>query len=108
MEESHDTPEGIPCAQELRRYGHVLGVLTRYGFKDILHRLSASNNVPWREKNVKGNVPFKRLSTARRVALAIEERGPTYIKFGQILSARLLKTLPSDVWEILARSSRTK
>jgi ubiquinone biosynthesis protein len=82
--------------QELRRYGHVVAVLTRNGFEDILHRLSAKHDVPWRNKIFKGKIRnIESLSTARRVRLAIEELGPTYVKFGQILSGRS-DLLPDD------------
>ena len=82
---------------ELRRYGHIIAVLTRYGFEDVLLRMNARHDVPWREKIFKGKVRnIKSLSTPQRVRLALEELGPTYVKFGQVLSSRP-DMLPDDV-----------
>ena len=81
---------------ELRRYGHVIAVLARYGFDDILYRLNAKYDVPWRDKVFKRkNRDIRNLSTPQRVRLVLQELGPTYIKFGQILSGRS-DLLPED------------
>jgi ubiquinone biosynthesis protein len=82
--------------QELRRYGHVIAVLARYGFDDILYRLNARYDVPWRDKVFKRKIhDIESLSTPQRVRLVLEELGPTYVKFGQILSGRP-DLLPED------------
>jgi ubiquinone biosynthesis protein len=82
--------------QEMKRYGHVLGVLARYGFEDILFRVGARYDVPWRDKLFTKKIrDIRNLSTAQRVRLALEELGPTYVKFGQALSSRP-ELLPSD------------
>jgi ubiquinone biosynthesis protein len=81
---------------ELRRYGHVIAVLARYGFDDILYRLNAGHDMPWRDKLFKRKMDdVMSLSTPQRVRLVLEELGPTYIKFGQILSGRP-DLLPED------------
>lgn len=81
---------------ELRRYGHVIAVLARYGFDDILYRLNAAHDMPWRDKVFKRKMTnVMSLSTPQRVRLVLEELGPTYIKFGQILSGRP-DLLPED------------
>ncbi|MBE0426690.1 MAG: ubiquinone biosynthesis protein UbiB [Nitrospirae bacterium] len=75
--------------QDLKRYGHIVTVLVRYGFGDLLDRLKARYYVPWQRKVFKKEVRgLERLSTPERVRLAFEELGPTFIKFGQILSSR--------------------
>jgi ubiquinone biosynthesis protein len=82
--------------RELQRYGHLLAVLARYGLDDILYRLHARHTMPWRNR-----VPARKmnhvlsLSTPQRVRLVLEELGPTYVKFGQILSGRP-DLLPED------------
>jgi ubiquinone biosynthesis protein len=74
---------------ELRRYGHVISVLARYGFGDILSRLNARHEMPWRDKVFKRKMDhIMNLSTPQRVRLTLEELGPTFVKFGQILSGR--------------------
>jgi len=95
--------KGPPVRRELQRYGHVAAILCRYGFEDIVYRLNAKHNVPWRDKIFKGNIRrTESFSTARRIRLAIEELGPTYVKFGQILSGRP-DILPEDVIKELSK-----
>ncbi|MDP3028699.1 MAG: AarF/UbiB family protein [Deltaproteobacteria bacterium] len=75
--------------QDLKRYGHIATVFIRYGFGDLLDRLKARYYVPWRRRlSRKEREEIRRLSTPERVRLAFEELGPTFIKFGQILSSR--------------------
>lgn len=75
--------------QGLKRYGRIVSVLLRYGFGDLLDRLKEKYHMPWRKKVFKKEVKgLEHLSTAERVRLAFEELGPTFIKFGQILSSR--------------------
>jgi len=82
--------------QDLKRYGHIVTVLVRYGFGDLLYRLKARYYVPWQRKVFKKEVKgIESLSTPERVRLAFEELGPTFIKFGQVLSSRP-DLLPQD------------
>lgn len=73
--------------QELKRYGRIVSVLVRYGFGDLLHRLKVSH-VAWQRMFTKEARALESLSTPERVRLAFEELGPTFIKFGQVLSSR--------------------
>ncbi len=66
------------------RFRDLISVLLRYGFDDLVERL-----------DVPGIGVVKRIHTAdtqltpyRRIRLALEELGPTFVKFGQILSLR--------------------
>ena len=72
----------------LRRYRQIGEILADYGFGAALAQLGLSDrlNLPrvWRRKKKVD----EELTNARRLRLAIEEMGPTYIKFGQILSTR--------------------
>jgi ubiquinone biosynthesis protein len=75
--------------RDLRRYRQILGILVRYGFGDVLGRIRATYHVRSRRKTVKKDgEQFSGLSTAERLRLSFEELGPTFIKFGQILSCR--------------------
>lgn len=73
--------------QELKRFGRIASVLVRYGFGDLLHRLEVSH-VAWQRIFTKEAEALERLSVPERVRLAFEELGPTFIKFGQVLSSR--------------------
>ena len=58
----------------------------RYGFSDLLDRLRMEYYVKLKRKKTKEEIV--RLSTAERARLALQELGPTFVKFGQILSSR--------------------
>ena len=97
-------PRKEPLARrELRRYRHIVGILCRYGFEDIVCRLNAKSTLPWRNKIFRGKIrSIGGFTTAQRIRLAIEELGPTYIKFGQILSGRP-DIFPDDIIRELNR-----
>lgn len=78
---------GLSHINHLPRYREVANVLIKHGFGFIfdrftlirLRRNDASNRIPkdWRAPNI-----------ARRLRLAFEELGPTFVKLGQLLSVR--------------------
>ena len=75
--------------RKLRRTTKVLSVLTKYGFDEIFARSSIRNIIP--ENILKKNKRAKdALSSTvyHRIRMALEELGPTYIKFGQMFSNR--------------------
>ena len=76
--------------RNLNRYRQILAVMLKYGFDDILEllRIDQYIEIGLQMLSSKRGDRIKRLSRARRVRLAIEELGPTYIKMGQILSTR--------------------
>ena len=76
--------------RNLNRYRQILAVMLKYGFDDILELLKIDQyiEIGLQMLSSKRGDRVKRLSRARRVRLAIEELGPTYIKMGQILSTR--------------------
>ncbi len=89
--------------QDLKRYGHIVSVLVRHGFGDLLNRLKARYYVPWQRRVFKKELKeIERLSTPERVRLAFEELGPTFIKFGQISSSRP-DLLPQDFIKELSK-----
>jgi ubiquinone biosynthesis protein len=79
----------LPKKSNLKRYNALFGVLTKYGFEDIMASSTAKKLIP---KNylVKHPETKKRLSgsTFERIRLVLEELGPSYIKMGQIMSNR--------------------
>lgn len=69
--------------KRLTRYREIINILIKYGFEIIVeraHLLKFFKN-PFRKKKIKYSIPT-------RVRNMLEELGPTFIKFGQILSTR--------------------
>jgi ubiquinone biosynthesis protein len=76
--------------RSLKRYREILNILLKYGFEDVLARLrleSIARNS--RRLFRRQRPPLLRKSRPERIRLALEELGPTFIKFGQMLSTRI-------------------
>ncbi len=76
--------------RHLNRYRQILAILFKYGFGDLLERLKIEQYIEVGLQLISRNRRdrFAKLSRAERVRMAFEELGPTYVKFGQILSTR--------------------
>ncbi len=70
--------------KKLNRFKDIATILTKYGFDDIVRRL----DVPGADLLRKIHPRNEEMSTYERLRAAIEELGPTFIKFGQIMSLR--------------------
>jgi ubiquinone biosynthesis protein len=95
-------PAAVPPAQQLRRLREITTVLVKYGFPDVVVRLHLERTVAlwrrlrfWRRREPWG-------SRAERLRLALEELGPTFVKFGQALSTRA-DLLPEELVVELTR-----
>lgn len=75
--------------RNIRRLRQILVIFTKYGFRDIIDRLPIK--IPYKVKKV-----LLKGTRAERLRLAIEELGPTFIKFGQLLSVRA-DILPKEI-----------
>ncbi|MDR3607524.1 MAG: AarF/UbiB family protein [Oligoflexia bacterium] len=74
------------AVKNVGRLRQILGVAAKYGFVDIVRRMDLGKFLPNRfvdEVNEE-----EHLSPAQRLRLAFEELGPTFVKFGQLLSTR--------------------
>ena len=90
--------------KQVRRLVPILRVLARHGFGHFVHRTGLQHLVPLRYSR---RQPGDELTAPRRVRIALQELGPTFIKFGQMLSTRgdllpesylvELRTLTEDV-----------
>jgi ubiquinone biosynthesis protein len=74
----------------LRRYEHVIGVLIKYGFEDIIANsaLAKFKKAAKMLTPVHQGVSGMEFTTYERIRMVCEELGPTYIKFAQIASNR--------------------
>ena len=90
--------------RHLNRYRQILAVLFKYGFGDLLDRLSIDQYIGAGLQAIsrKRAERVEKLTRPQRLRMAFEELGPTYIKLGQILSTRP-DLVPVDILQELAR-----
>jgi len=75
--------------RHLRRYRQIAEVLTKHGFGAIVHQLGLAHYLDLPDRLLRRQLPEKEeITPARRVALALEELGRSFVKLGQILSTR--------------------
>lgn len=74
----------IKSIRNINRFKNIIWVLLKYGFDDVIYRL-----------DLPGSFIFKRINRVKtamtvneRIRMVFQELGPTFIKFGQILSMR--------------------
>ena len=84
----------------LRRYRHIMAVLMKYGFEEVAGILARQLKIGIGSKAFPSSSrqAIAQTSLARRIRLAMEELGPTFIKLGQLLSTRP-DLLPADYIE---------
>ena len=80
----------------LSRSRRIFFIVSKHGFGELIGWLRIRSW--WRKATPTGRPPV--LSRAKRFRLMLEELGPTFIKFGQLLSTRS-DLLPADVVEEL-------
>lgn len=85
--------------KNIGRIEEIAGVFVKYGFGYIVDRF----NLPLKKRHPPEE---HRLSRAERLRMAFEELGPTFVKFGQLLSLRI-DLLPDDVTTELKRLQDT-
>jgi len=77
---------------KLGRFRDIVTVLFKYGFNDLAERL----HLPGKILISKTRIALPEMTTWEKVRRTLEELGPTFVKFGQILSLRG-DLLPSEL-----------
>jgi ubiquinone biosynthesis protein len=82
--------EALGTARDLGRLNEILGVLVRHGFGDSVRRLGLADALERAGHALKREhaADLARVEPPVQVRLALEELGPTFVKFGQILAGR--------------------
>jgi ubiquinone biosynthesis protein len=84
-------PSPLRLIRNLGRTFEIVTVLANYGFGDLLERLHLRRYVNWGRRLIlrkkKDEIP-QGLTTSQRIRMALQDLGPTFIKFGQVLSTR--------------------
>lgn len=108
----------VDFATHLPRYREILHILFKYGFADVLKLVTLQRVLRIEDAvlPVHENDEILSQPLAVRLRLALEELGPTFVKFGQIVSSRRdlvndeyyeeLAKLQSDVPPFPARQAR--
>jgi ubiquinone biosynthesis protein len=79
----------VEFASHLPRYREIIGILWKYGFADVLKLVALQHLLGMEDATItihEDGLLSKPLP--ERMRLALEELGPTFIKFGQIVSSR--------------------
>lgn len=87
------------------RYAQIASILSKYGFGIFLQELFPEDKRP---DFLKKNPDVESQDVYRRIRLAIEELGPTFIKLGQILSVRRDVLPPALIEELLLLTDKVK
>jgi ubiquinone biosynthesis protein len=75
--------------RNLGRTREIVSVLLNHGFGDLVQRLRLSQYLGWwRRRVLQRPEPGPPLTVYERVRMVLEELGPTFIKFGQVMSTR--------------------
>ena len=76
--------------EKIKRIKKLADVLMKYGFEEILSRSELEKRLPKRivGRNREKIKDIKSRTIYERVRMALEEMGPAYVKFGQMLSNR--------------------
>jgi len=90
------TPRPLRVLRNLGRGREIAAVLLNHGFGDVAGRLGVRRWLFWR------HYESPPLTVAVRLRLAAEALGPTFIKFGQVVSTRP-DLVPADVTHELSK-----
>jgi len=91
--------------RHLIRYQQIIGIIFKYGFGNIIAAMKIDHYIESGLKLIpftKTHEKVEKLSKNQRIRMALEELGPTFIKMGQVLSARP-DLIPVDLTAELAK-----
>jgi ubiquinone biosynthesis protein len=97
-------PHPLRFLRNLGRTGEIAAVFVKHGFGDIVDQIRMQRYVRWGRRVIlrQHNLPENHEPRARRFRRALEDLGPTFVKFGQVMSTRA-DLIPADVIEELTR-----
>ncbi len=93
---------GVTTRRELSRLHDLASILIRYGFGELVAKLGLVRLLERADKVLPlGRLEaLAKLPSPVRVRRAIEEMGPTFVKFGQVLSTRVDLLAPEWIAEL--------
>ena len=76
--------------RNLGRSREIATVLLNHGFGDLIERMGLRSYLQWGRRVLLRKPPDKShgMTTPQRIRCVLEDLGPTFIKFGQVLSTR--------------------
>jgi ubiquinone biosynthesis protein len=83
---------------KIERFKEIVAILIKYGFDEIVQRME----LPGADLIRKISPVEENMTLYERIRCAIEELGPTFVKFGQIMSLRP-DMLPGELLEELEK-----
>ncbi len=86
--------------RHLKRYQEIVRILIRHGFGGVVDQLGLLPALSLPSRLLRRQPVKPHLAPAAHVRLALEELGPTFIKFGQILSTRPDLIPPAYIQEL--------
>ncbi len=87
--------------RQFLRIWHIGVILKRYRLDNLFSAARLSGPLRWLLYFVPSGKDMSKLPRGERIRLALQELGPVYVKFGQILSTRR-DLLPPDIADELA------
>lgn len=86
----------------LKRYSQIAEVLIKYGFGYYAGELFPGLNFTTKKKRQRQEAEFSGYTTYARIRMVMEELGPTFVKFGQLMSTRS-ELFPPELIEELTK-----
>lgn len=72
----------------INRYKEIISILIKHGFGDFVTKSNLYKYLGIRKKKIFNEPKTAHLSRYERIRIILEELGPTFVKFGQIMSNR--------------------